>query len=123
FSGSKQQWQPFVQTWSKHYQLILIDMLGHGGSDIPDQVERYYTEQVVADLMSLLEQLGIPKVHMLGYSMGGRIALSFAMLAGDKVQALILESSSPGLATEEERAARRASDHQLADKLEHEGIE
>lgn len=123
FSGSQQQWKPFVQAWSKHYRLILVDMLGHGNSDVPDEVERYQMERVVTDLTALLEQLGMNKVHVLGYSMGGRIALSFAMLASNKVQSVILESSSPGLATEEERAARRAGDKQLAENIEQKGIE
>jgi 2-succinyl-6-hydroxy-2,4-cyclohexadiene-1-carboxylate synthase len=122
FAGSQGQWIPFVERWSSSYQLILIDMLGHGGSATPLQVERYVTEQVTADLVQLLDELGIASVHMLGYSMGGRIALSFAMQEQSRVRSLILESSSPGLASEQERIDRRASDQHLAERIQQQGI-
>lgn len=123
FAGSQRQWQTFVERWASRYQLILVDMLGHGGSSAPQQAERYATEQVTADLDLLLDQLNISEVHVLGYSMGGRIALSLALQAGNKVRSLIMESSSPGLAAEEERQARRISDHELANRIEQQGIQ
>src|SRR5205085_1446641 len=58
---------------------------------------------------------------LLGYSMGGRMALYTAL--GASFRGLILESASPGLATEEERAERRASDEALAARIERDGIE
>lgn len=57
-------------------------------------------------------------VHLVGYSMGGRIALHFAAGYPERVRSLVLESASPGLATPEERAARRESDEALAARLE-----
>jgi 2-succinyl-6-hydroxy-2,4-cyclohexadiene-1-carboxylate synthase len=59
----------------------------------------------------------------MGYSMGARLALFLAVRHPERVHRLVLESGSPGLATEEERGARRASDGALADELEREGIE
>lgn len=122
FSGSQRQWQPFIERWASRYRLILLDLLGHGGTSAPEQAERYSTEQTVKDIEQVLEHFGIESAHVLGYSMGGRIALSFAMLAGGKARSLILESSSPGLASEKERAARRASDDALAARIEQQSI-
>lgn len=60
---------------------------------------------------------------LVGYSMGGRLALAYAVAHPERVSALVLESASPGLPTEEERAARRAADEALARRLEADGIE
>lgn len=60
---------------------------------------------------------------LVGYSMGGRLALHQALRAGDRVRRLVLESASPGLATEEERAARRGADEALALRIVDEGVE
>jgi 2-succinyl-6-hydroxy-2,4-cyclohexadiene-1-carboxylate synthase len=80
-------------------------------------------EETVADLLDVMNQLGCPEFACLGYSMGGRIALSIACMAPQRVRALVLESASPGLASETERAARRAADEALADRIEREGVE
>ena len=60
---------------------------------------------------------------LLGYSMGGRLALTIAVHYPEKVQSLILESATAGLKTEAERQERIQSDNALADKIEANGIE
>jgi 2-succinyl-6-hydroxy-2,4-cyclohexadiene-1-carboxylate synthase len=61
--------------------------------------------------------LGAERFPVLGYSMGGRLALALAVGFPGSVDALILESASPGLAGEGERAERRQSDEVLADSI------
>lgn len=61
--------------------------------------------------------------HLLGYSMGGRIALHFALRHPGRLVSLTLESASPGLEDPAARAARRAEDEALAEALEREGLE
>jgi 2-succinyl-6-hydroxy-2,4-cyclohexadiene-1-carboxylate synthase len=79
-------------------------------------------EFAARDLIALLDVLNIPSVQMLGYSMGGRLALFTALTYPARVKALILESASPGLTTTEQRAARVRNDEALAVRIEHEGI-
>ena len=86
-------------------------------------LRRYQIEQVASDLKNILEQLAISKVHILGYSMGGRLALTFASLYPQCVRSLLLESTSPGLETEEERMERRKQDQQLANRILTNGME
>jgi len=65
-----------------------------------------------------------PGEHVLaGYSMGGRLALALALRRPERVRALVLVSASPGLADAGERAARRAADAALADRIEAIGVE
>jgi len=123
FTGSASTWRPFLPSWSRRFRVIAVDVLGHGQSDAPLNPTRYSTECAVSDLAQLLDQLEVRQAHLLGYSMGGRLALSFAMVQPERVRSLILESSSPGLGTAEERAERVRSDEALAARIEREGIE
>lgn len=123
FTGSAGTWRPFISRWSQRYQVIAVDLLGHGQTDAPSDASRYAVEPAVQDLCALLDALHIERAHVLGYSMGGRLALSLAVMAPERVRSLILESSSPGLAAEAERAERRRSDEALAERILAEGIE
>lgn len=123
FTGSLDNWKTFVSMWKSRFTLILVDIIGHGKSEAPADYKRYSMENVVADLACLLDALKVEKTHLVGYSMGGRLALSFAVTYPDRLKKIVLESTSPGLQTEKEREARRKNDEALANKLEKLGIE
>jgi 2-succinyl-6-hydroxy-2,4-cyclohexadiene-1-carboxylate synthase len=123
FTGGAENWRPLSAAWAGRFRTIAVDLLGHGRSDAPADPARYRMERCVADLAAALDQLGQPGVSVLGYSMGGRIALHFAAAYPERVRALVLESASPGLAAPEERAARVAADEALARQLERDGLE
>ncbi len=121
FTGDGSTWEhllPFLND----YKTIAVDLLGHGKTDSPGNPLRYRMEQAVEDLKVLLEKLDITEVYLLGYSMGGRLAIAFAAAYPDKVKALILESSSPGLKTEAERNQRTQDDEKLADMILSQGL-
>ncbi|MGM9929940.1 MAG: 2-succinyl-6-hydroxy-2,4-cyclohexadiene-1-carboxylate synthase [Bacillus sp. (in: firmicutes)] len=122
FTGCASTWNEIVTRFSEHYTCIMPDLLGHGETDGPNDSKRYAVEQAARDLKHILQVLQIPKVHVIGYSMGGRLALSFALLYSENVQTLTLESASPGLRSEEEREARRKQDALLAKRISEEGI-
>ncbi|HEU5433589.1 MAG TPA: alpha/beta fold hydrolase, partial [Thermomicrobiales bacterium] len=67
--------------------------------------------------------MGIDRAAVIGYSMGGRLALAFAVSHPTRVSALLLESASAGIADEAQRSARRAADDRLADTIERDGLE
>jgi 2-succinyl-6-hydroxy-2,4-cyclohexadiene-1-carboxylate synthase len=124
FTGSATSWGTLLDDLARSGMRILaLDLLGHGQSDAPEDPQRYHIEHCQADLIGILQTLGIKRGEaiLLGYSMGGRIALYCAF--SNYFRALILESASPGLATFTERAQRRASDEALAERIEREGIE
>ena len=105
---------------------MAVDLLGHGDSDCPADPRRYRMESCVEDLVSLLDRLGIRRAAVLGYSMGGRVALHLALSASggpERLWALVLESASPGIEDVSDRAARARSDADFADDIERDGLE
>ena len=67
--------------------------------------------------------LGGERFALAGYSMGGRIALHAAFALADRLDRLVLIGASPGIADDAERAARRAADEALAERIEAIGVE
>src|SRR5579883_1216776 len=117
--------------WGKHLdrlaaaglRVLAFDLHGHGPSDAPNNSERYNMEHCQQDILAALKKLDVGRgeAALLGYSMGGRIALYTAF--SGFFRALILESASPGLADPTEREQRRLNDEALAELIENEGIE
>jgi len=120
FTGSSQTWKPFIADWQKDLRVITVDLPGHGKTDAPHVMNM---EEACWDLHQLFSHLALDSFHLLGYSMGGRTALSYAMLYPGKIKSLILESASPGLDAEKEREERKEKDESLAVRIEKEGIE
>lgn len=123
FTGSASGWEEHLDAFAHAgMHIIALDMLGHGQSDAPTDAQRYSIEACREDILAALQALGVQQGEaiLLGYSMGGRIAL-YAALSGF-FRALILESASPGIADPFERAERRKSDEALATRIERDGI-
>ena len=123
FTGSAEGFASLSKVLRKRYRVVRPELLGHGRSDAPEDPARYGVWEAARDLLGLLDALSEEHCHLLGYSLGGRVALRMALLAPERLHSLILESTSPGIAGEEARAARRESDERLSEILERDGIE
>lgn len=122
FTGCRQVFDSFVDEWSKQYRLVIPDLLGHGESDVPTDPRRYAMQETTADLKAIMDYFDLSQVDLLGYSMGGRIALGFAITYPTCVRRLVLEGASPGLQMEEDRRQRIELDEVLARFILEEGI-
>lgn len=123
FTGHGGSWAEAGQTFAAAgFRVLAPDLLGHGRSPAPPDPKRYAMAHAAADLAALLDAAADGPVHLLGYSMGGRLALYFSLTYPERVRSLTLESASPGLASEAERAERRGWDNALADHIERDGI-
>ncbi len=99
------------------FRCIALDLPGHGTSiGLPQ--ETYTFEGAACSIIQLLDELQIDQAALVGYSMGGRLALYLALNHPERFTGLLLESASPGLEKEEDRAARRAADEEKAQRLE-----
>jgi 2-succinyl-6-hydroxy-2,4-cyclohexadiene-1-carboxylate synthase len=123
FTGSAASWAHVQPQLASRFKLIVPDLLGHGRTESPTDPMRYRIARCVDDLIAILDAMAVERTHLLGYSMGGRMALAAAIERPHRVASLILESASPGLATAAEREARVASDNELADFVERAGVE
>ena len=124
FTGSSLAWgEDLISGLARAHQVVAVDLLGHGESDISPHPERYQVDEMLTDLGQVLDALAIEEARWLGYSMGGRIALAGAVRTPSRLSSLILESASPGLAGEGERKARRRADEALAEGILRGGME
>lgn len=120
FLGSSQDWkyisEAILVETENRFRIVAVDLPGHGGST--GMTERAYTFSGVSELLlKIIDQSGRP-VHLLGYSMGGRLAAAFASVSPRKITSLILVSSGIGLREDDERASRTKDDELLARRLE-----
>ena len=119
FTGSAAEWADLTPHLIPYRHVVAVDLPGHGLSP----GDACSMQGCVADLLSLMDDLGHAQFDLLGYSLGGRVALHLAAFAPERVRSLILESASPGLATPAERVARAAADDALADQIMAQGVE
>jgi 2-succinyl-6-hydroxy-2,4-cyclohexadiene-1-carboxylate synthase len=123
FTGSHLSWDALARRWSRHYYVIVPDLPGHGQTAASANASEGSMPKMADRLSQLLQRLSIPKAAVLGYSMGGRLALHWAVRHGQQVQRLILESASPGLEDAAQRQKRRRQDRELAQSIEVRGID
>lgn len=116
FTHTGASWDPVVAALAERYRALAPDIRGHGSASDRTPVT---LEAVLDDLAATAPQT----FTLVGYSMGGRIALHAALALPQRVNRLVLIGASPGIADQEERAARRAADDELADGIEHSSIE
>jgi len=97
------------------YNILYVDLPGFGAS--LSTTYDYGMEDVSFGISKILERLKLGPVHVLGYSMGGRTALSFGILYPEKVLSLTLESASPGISESGEKSDRLDVDKKRAEKI------
>ena len=89
---------------AKHYRVIVYDQRGTGQSDKPEQPP-YSTPGFARDAVAILDHLDLPRAHVYGISMGGAVGQWLGIEHADRVGALVLACSSPGIAHGVQRSA------------------
>ena len=117
FMGCADDWQAVMSTQSAEFDCLAVDLPGHGKTRIVEGETPYAVEECAALLIAFLHKKKIARCSLVGYSMGGRLALFLALRYPHYFNALILESASPGLRTANQRAQRRMEDAERAATL------
>ena len=94
FASAQNMWYSQVRAFSKQYRVVTFDNRGFGKSDKP--AWPYTTNMLAGDTIALMDHLGIKKAHILGGSMGGMAAQEIAIEHPERLDKLILSSTSAG---------------------------
>lgn len=127
FMGDRTEFELTIADISKQFYCVAINLPAHGEIDVikqmTDQIadqDDYYTIQSTANLViKFLDFLRIEQCFLVGYSMGGRLALYLTIYFPQYFHKVVLESASAGLRTAAEKSNRLAKDQKLATELEH----
>ncbi len=116
FLGSRQDFAAVLPALAERFYCIVPDLPGHGET-IATAGADYGFEAIAQSLLHFIDALNIPQTYLLGYSMGGRLALYMACQFPERFMGVVLESASPGLKMAEERRLRLEKDGAIAHQL------
>ncbi len=122
FMGASSDWLPVSSALQHEFDCIRVDLPAHGRSPLP----LHQTPNLAwmsAQLTHLLEKLELTTVHLVGYSMGARVALYHALNHPEHLRSLTIESGAPGLADPDQRTARTRLDQERAHNLRTHGLQ
>lgn len=90
--GSSAIWYRQVRVFQQHFNVLLVDLRGHGGSNgIAAIASRDYSFDAVSrDILEVLDHLGIEKAHFVGMSLGSIVIRAIAEIAPERVQTLVM---------------------------------
>ncbi|MFX1589885.1 MAG: alpha/beta fold hydrolase [Promethearchaeota archaeon] len=113
--SSTRDWEEQVPVFSQKFQVITIDLRGHGKTDKPKGP--YSMEMFAKDIANLLNKLGINSTHILGISLGGGIAFQFAVDYPEMVNSLIIVNAGIEIPTDSFKMKLEAFKRTLIVKL------
>ena len=117
FMGNVNEFDEAIKVLNEDFSYLTLDLPGHGKTQVLGSDEYYKIQPTAQAIINLLDELKIDKCYLIGYSMGGRLALYLTLHFPERFIKVVLESASPGLATEAERLERVRRDAQIARKL------
>lgn len=117
FTGSSHDFLSLPDAILSNYRCLIPDLPGHGQTQVLENATVFQAQGQIALLKQWLDSLGESKFHLFGYSMGGRLALQFAVRHTEQIQSLILVSTTPGIQEESIRNERILADKRLAQKI------
>ncbi len=123
FSGCASTLAATAEHLASRFRTLCIDLVGHGESDAPDDPAAYSFAACTRQVADALAALDARPAHLLGYSMGGRVALGLGVARPASVRSAVLVGARAGFADPEERLRRRLADDALAEAIERDGIE
>jgi 2-succinyl-6-hydroxy-2,4-cyclohexadiene-1-carboxylate synthase len=122
FTGAAASFDPLRTLLGTHLRVAAPDLPGHGASPVaPAGANAWdWTVERIAEVIARAHE---GPAHLIGYSMGARLALAVALRFPQHVRSLVLESGTAGVRKPDEREARRAQDEALAGQLDQDGLE
>jgi 2-succinyl-6-hydroxy-2,4-cyclohexadiene-1-carboxylate synthase len=120
FTQSGASWRTPTLGLENRHRIVAVDLPGHGGSAA---VAADLWESAALVAAAIEAAVGGGPAAVVGYSLGGRTALHLALLRPDLVSRLVLVSATAGMDDDAQRAARRAADDIIAQRVERDGVD
>jgi 2-succinyl-6-hydroxy-2,4-cyclohexadiene-1-carboxylate synthase len=121
FTQSGRSWRELLSRMPEGWKWIVPDLRGHGQT-VTKPGAPCSMDACTEDLVALWEELDVGRTHLVGYSMGGRLALHVAARRPERLLSLLTIGAHAGL-DGDAREGRRSGDEALAGRIEKEGIE
>jgi 2-succinyl-6-hydroxy-2,4-cyclohexadiene-1-carboxylate synthase len=121
--GCGADWLSLAERLADQFYCLMPDLPGHGRHLALPMEQPLSFQSLASGLENFLDRLKLEKVSLIGYSMGGRLALYAATTFPKRIQALVLEGVNPGLADEPARRERASADDRQAEYLLAHGID
>lgn len=115
FAGDSRTWHPLASRVADHYFVVAPDLRGHGRSDAPGDPAAYSVETFAEDVRALARELDIERYALVGFDLGGMVALQLATETPEPVAALALVDTSPAPEHERYTEALRAWETRFAE--------
>lgn len=115
--GNGSEFNQVMSLLADRFYCLALDLPGHGKTQTEGD-RAYSMESTARGIIRFLDESGISSCVLVGYSMGGRLALYLALHFSNYFSKVVLESASPGLKTQAERNQRIQKDLALAKRLE-----
>lgn len=122
FTGSGRTLARTARDLRPGFHTVRVDLVGHGRSDAPPEPAAYTLEACAAQVAGVVAATCREPAHLVGYSMGGRVALALAAWHPDRVRSAILIGARAGILRAADRAERRRRDEALATEIERDGL-
>lgn len=121
FLGNCTDWELLMPNLPQSLFYLAIQLPGHSGPDSSSKIPTF--QGLCQNIHTLLQKLNIAQIQLVGYSMGGRVALGFLAQHPHYVTAIALLSASLGIQEAHEKQTRALADHKLAESIKHQSME
>ncbi|MCL6645611.1 MAG: alpha/beta fold hydrolase, partial [Dehalococcoidia bacterium] len=121
FTASASSFAANIAALREQFTVVTVELLGHGGSDAPDDPALYGPGPAVERILGLMDALGDERVLLCGHSLGGAVAVQCALAAPERFAGLVIINSASAAGTPAWAEAARAGMAELAARVRAEG--
>jgi pimeloyl-ACP methyl ester carboxylesterase len=94
YTGDITDWRPQLPAFSPSYRMLIVDLRGHGQSEAPADRSLYTIGHFADEVEALIDEIGFPRYHLLGHSMGGAVVQEIALRSPERLLSLTLYSTT-----------------------------
>lgn len=115
YARSMKWWIQWVPSLSRKYRVLRYDCRGCGDSSIPPEGAEWSAQRIVKDVLVLIDQLGIKKIHWVGFESGGILGIVFALTYPNRIKSLLLPNTPTSLPKQDNPKAKQTYAQDFSD--------